>query len=154
MSELDVTIVTLPAMRVAASLGYSETPENDAFTKILAWARPLGLLADMETHRWFGFNNPNPSPGSPKYGYEVWVSIGEDLKPTGDIKVKSFAGGLYAVARCVGIPNIGQVWGDLVEWRERSPYHKAHHQWLEEHIGGFDLPEEEIVLDCLLPIEE
>jgi AraC family transcriptional regulator len=160
MNELEVRIVKLEPMRVASAHAYSEGPEQDALEKLVAWAKPKGLLENPEKHRVFGFNNPDPSPGSPNYGYEFWITIdstvGSDAEPEGEIKMKEFPGGLYAVARCeVKEPwkDIQATWKRLVAWRENSQYQGANHQWLEEHLGPLE-SSEEFVLDLYLPIAE
>lgn len=157
MSELDVRIVKLEPMRVASAHAHSASPEQDAMEKLIAWAKPKGLLDDQETHRVFGFNNPDPSPGSPNYGYEFWIMIGPDVEPAGEIKVKEFAGGLYAVTRCEVSGDAYEVipatWKQLVIWLENSKYRGGTHQWLEEclsPIGGT----EEFILDLYMPIVE
>lgn len=154
MSDLMVEIVTLPPMRVAAALGFSESPENDAHTMLAEWAQKQGLL-DKVYHS-YGFNNPDPSPGSSKYGYELWITVGPEVKVSGEIEIKDIPGGLYAVTRCRGIQTIGEVWKALAAWRETSKYKCANHQWLEEGLFplGSDLPIEEYVLDLYLPIAE
>jgi AraC family transcriptional regulator len=114
-----------------------------------------GLLDDRETHRIFGFNNPDPSPGSPNYGYEFWIVIGPEVEAEGEVKIKEIPGGLYAVTRCEvrgdAYEIIPGTWKRLAEWCEDSKYRCAFHQWLEEHIMGdtsvFDL-------DLYLPIAE
>ena len=58
MTESDVRIVKLEPMRVASVRAISETPERDAWEKVRTWAEPKGLLADIEKHPIFGFNNP------------------------------------------------------------------------------------------------
>ncbi|NIW49114.1 MAG: MerR family transcriptional regulator, partial [Gammaproteobacteria bacterium] len=68
MSELPVRIVKLEPMTIASTYGFGEQPEIEAWEKLLSWAREIGL--SLKDHRFFGFNNPNPSPGSPNYGYE------------------------------------------------------------------------------------
>jgi DNA gyrase inhibitor GyrI len=156
MSELEVRIVRLEPMRVASAHAYSESPEQDAMAKLVAWAKPKGLLEDLEKHRVFGFNNPDPSPGSPNYGYEFWIVVGPDVEPEGEIKIKEFSGGLYAVTRCeVKAPweDIPATWKRLVAWRENSKYRGASHQWLEKHLGLLE-SSEEFVLDLYLPIAE
>ena len=156
MSELDVRIVKLEPMRVASAHAFSESPEPEAGEKLIAWAKPKGLLDDPEKHRVFGFNNPDPSPGSPNYGYEFWIAVGPDVEPEGDIKIKEFPGGLYAVTRCeVKNPweDIPGTWQRLVAWSETSKYQMARHQWLEEHIGPFG-SSEEFTLALCLPIAE
>lgn len=150
MSELDVRIIKLEPMRVACSHGFGESPESEAWDKLLAWAKPKGLL-DVP-HRFFGFNNPNPSPGSPNYGYDQWITVAPDVKAQGDIQILDFPGGLYAVAQCKGVSTIGDVWRELVIWREGSPYKTAHHQWLEELLTPPDSTPDDYVFDLYLPI--
>ena len=132
MDDLEVRIVKLEPMRVASFHGYSETPEKDAHEKSIPWMEKSGLLKKPDSYRHFGFNNPNPSPGSPKYGYEIWISIPSDLATEDDIEVKDFPGGLYAVLRCDTLSTIGQDWKKLIAWRETSKYKHGYHQWLEE----------------------
>ncbi len=160
MSEQDIRIVKLPSLRVAWAHAYSSTPENDAWNKLMPWAKSKGLLDDPQTHRIFGFNNPDPSAGSPNYGYEFWIVVGPELVPEGEIKIKTFEGGLYAVLRCEVRGNayeeIPQAWQRLVAWFEASRYKRGQHQWLEEHIGPADIPQntQEFTLDLFMPIAE
>lgn len=158
MSDLDVRIVKLEPMHVASFLGFGPSPEELAWGELLPWAKEKGLLEDPKKHRLFGFNNPNPSAGSPNYGYEVWIVIDPDeVDPEEDVKVKDFEGGLYAVTECV-VPKgffdvIGQTWKKLVAWREDSKYRCGSHQWLEESLP-ISPPDTEFVLDLYLPIAE
>jgi DNA gyrase inhibitor GyrI len=157
MSDLDVRIVELEPMRVASFLGFGPNPETEAFQKLDTWARPRGLLDAPAKHRLFGFNNPNPSAGSPNYGYEVWIVLDSDPESRGDAELKSFDGGLYAVTRCP-VPKgqydvIGTTWKKLVAWREDTKYGQGTHQWLEESLPA-ELPDTEFVLDLYLPIAE
>jgi DNA gyrase inhibitor GyrI len=155
MSELEVRIVMLEPMHVASVHGFGESPEEKAWDKLMAWAKTKGLVNDLETHRIFGFNNPDPSPASPNYGYEFWMVVGPEVEPEGKVRIKEFAGGLYAVARCEvgGEPweTIPATWRRLGAWVEDSKYRWASHQWLEEHIGDVDRPEG-LVLDLYFPI--
>ena len=156
MSDLNVRIVKLEPMRVASAHAYSGSPEQDAMEKLIAWAKPKDLLDDPEKHHVFGFNNPDPSPGSPNYGYEFWITVGSDVEPEEEIKIKEFPGGLYAVTRCeVKNPwdDIPSTWKRLAAWRENSKYQGANHQWLEEHLGPLG-SSKEFVLDLYLPIAE
>ena len=154
MSELEVRIVRLEPMRVASVHGFGESPEGQALEKLIAWARPKGLLDDLEQHGVFGFNNPDPSPGSSNYGYEFWIVVGPDVGPEGEVSIKEFSGGLYAVTRCKGVSNIGKTWHQLGTWRENSKYKRAYHQWLEKPIGQIEVSPEELLLDLYCPIAE
>lgn len=157
MSEkLDVRMVRLAPVRFVSFHGFGEGPEGIACEKALTWVKESNLLADGKEHRVFGFNNPDPSAGSPNYGYEIWVEVPADLQVSAELKVVDFAGGLYAVTRCTGGPfNLPQVWGNLVTWREHSAYQPAHHQWLEDHLNFFENPAlEDMLFDIYLPVAE
>ncbi len=153
---LNVKIVRLDPMRVACVNGYGEGPENIAFEKMRKYIREKGLDRDGKKHRVFGFNNPDPAPGSPNYGYDVWITVDESFKSEGEVKVFDFPGGLYAVASVSPMTGeeIFPAWQQLVAWRERSPYRPAHHQWMEEHIRDINLTFPDITLDLFLPIAE
>ncbi len=156
MTKLDVRVVKLPPMRVASFIGFGESPEMLASQKLNDWANPKGYMVDTKNHRVFGFNNPNPSPVSPNYGYEFWMQVSAEFEAKDDVLIKQFKGGLYAVARCE-IPKggsydvIGATWNKLVTWREASPYKPANHQWLEEHVEGKS-EKFEFILDLFMPI--
>jgi len=154
MSQLDVRIVKLEPMRVACAYGFGKEPEGIASSKLNAWAKPKGFLGDQEHHPTFGFNNPDPSPSSPNYGYELWMKVGPEAQPEGDIAIKDFAGGLYAVTRFTGLSHIGDVWKQLVAWRERSKYKCGHHQWLENLLNPMVHDLEQYIFDLYLPIAE
>ena len=98
MSELDVKIVKLEPMCVASFHGFGNEPEMIAWEKMSNWAKAKGMKDG--SFRIFGFNNPDPTPGSPNYGYEFWITVGEDVESDGEAEVKAFPGGLYAVSHC------------------------------------------------------
>jgi len=151
MNETDVRIVQLEPLRVAAAHGFGAAPEMIAWEKIMAFVDANGLRERPGT-RYFGFNNPNPSPGSPHYGYEQWVTAPEGVTGSGEVEIKAFGGGLYAVLRCTGIAQIGETWQQLVAWAEKSAHRRAHHQWLEEALTPPPVAEEAFVLDLYLPV--
>jgi DNA gyrase inhibitor GyrI len=156
MSDLDVRIVRLEPMRVASVRAVSESPERDAWGKMQAWAGPRRLLDELEKHPVYGFNNPNPSPDRKDYGYEFWIRVDPYTEPEGEIEVKDFPGGAYAVTTCKlrGDPagNVSDVWMKLWEWVQASD-----HGWRRTHeLEGHRDPrasEQDLVLDLYLPIE-
>jgi DNA gyrase inhibitor GyrI len=157
MKQLEVRIVTLPPMRVACINGFGAAPEGQAFDKMKAWAKAHNLLG--KPCRLFGYNNPDPTPGSPNYGYDVWITVDESVKADGETRILDFPGGLYAVTRCeVNDPwkDIPDTWQKLVKWMQGSQYHHGRHQWLEQHIGPLDElgGDQPFTLDLHLPISE
>jgi AraC family transcriptional regulator len=154
MNPSNVRIVQLEAMRMATFYGYSETPEADASTKCTAWLKDMDWYNKPDSYRSFGFNNPSPSPGSPKYGYEIWIPVDPDLEVGENIETKDFPGGLYGVIGCESLDSIGKDWKRLWAWRETSHYKPGSHQWLEELITKFGEDVEEYHFDLYIPIIE
>jgi DNA gyrase inhibitor GyrI len=157
MEQLEVRIVTLPPMRVACINGFGQEPESQAFEKMRGWAKSCGLLD--KPCRLFGYNNPDPAPGSPNYGYDVWITLDRSVKAGREARIIDFPGGLYAVTRCdVKDPgnDIPATWQKLVKWMEGSKYHHGRHQWLEEQIGSPDEVGKSgaFTLDLYLPVSE
>jgi AraC family transcriptional regulator len=154
--ELDVKIVRLEPMRVACFNGYGPEPENLVFQKVRDYVRQKGLDRDANTHRFFGYNNPNPSAGSPNYGYDVLVTVDESVESEGEMRVFDFPGGLYAVLRFK--PSSGEeifpTWQKFVAWQEKSRYRPARHQWLEEHIGDINKTFPDLTMDLYMPVAE
>jgi DNA gyrase inhibitor GyrI len=160
---MDVRVERVLPLRVAAVRVVSETPERDAWEKLRAWAEPRGLLDDLDTHPIFGFNNPNPSPERGEYGYELWVRVHPEDEtegravPAGEVELKDFPGGLYAVTTCrlQGDPrgSVPQIWRQLWDWVQASEY-----EWRGEHeLERLHDPwasESEMMLDLFLPLEE
>ena len=154
MNNLQVRIVTLDPLRVASAYGFGASPEGIAFEKIETFAAANKLLEEDRLPSTFGFNHPDPSPGSPNYGYEVWLPVTEDVQEQGDISIKNFPGGLYAITRLTGLQNIGDAWKQLARWREGSKYEDGNHQWLEHLLSPPDSSLEDFVFDLYLPIAE
>lgn len=157
MSNIDVRIVKLPPMRVACVNGFGEGPEEAAFGKMKAWATAHNLLE--KPYRLFGYNNPDPSPGSPNYGYDVWITVDKSVQADGEARIIEFPGGSYAVTRLeVKDPgsDITGTWQKLVKWMENSTYRHGRHQCLEEHVGPLDeiVEGQPFTLDLHLPITE
>jgi effector-binding domain-containing protein len=154
MSEIEVKIVQLEPMRVASAHGFGTNPEEQAWDKILAFAEAKEIA--YSDARFFGFNNPNPSPGSPNYGYEQWMTVGPEVEAEGEITIKEIPAGQYAVTRCEGLSTIGEDWQRLVLWFEDSHYKRPANwcQCLEELLTPPGTPPEEFVFNLYLPVTE
>jgi AraC family transcriptional regulator len=151
--ESEIRIVELNTMRVACHRAVSSQPEIEAFSTLVTWAKNQGLLDKKQT-RFFGFDNPGPSKDKDDYGYEVWVTVGTDVGGSGNVKIKEFPGGRYAVMR-TGLPRIRQAWAELVAWLKASSYRKREGLCLEEHLNlPTDHPADSVILDLYLPIRD
>ncbi len=154
MNAETIREVVVPAMTVARFHGYGQSPEDIAFEKMKEWMQGAGISPDSV--RIFGFNNPNPEPGSESYGYDFWVELPEGSPPraaAASVETKQFDGGRYAALHHDGPPDgISATWKRLVAEVAKSIYEHAHHQWLEEHYIDFAREGEVLSLDCLAPI--
>ncbi len=114
--EIQVRYVELPDMTVASVLGFGEEPENQASMMMSEFGRKHGLKPGSPEHPMYGFNNPNPSPGSENYGYELWCRVDVNTTADAPVKIKRIPGARYAVTRFTGLSNIGGVWRQLAAW--------------------------------------
>lgn len=160
MSKELLRIVQLPSMRVASFRAVSESPENDVHELANAFIRKNNI----KSFRHFGFNNPNPTPGNPVYGYEIWITVDHDYD---GVEMKTLESGLYA-SITTNMAEIFENWHklfQLVEQSEEFEYHflppkadgTSNHQWLEEitDYEYFSNPQNDFPtkqLDLFMPI--
>jgi DNA gyrase inhibitor GyrI len=159
MEELKVRIVTLPPLQVICFNGFGPSPEGQAYTKAENWLKAKGMWEDGKERRFFGYNNPDPSPGSPNYGYDVWVTVDKSVQAEGDARILSFAGGLFATTRVDAGPKgegIYETWQKLAAWVEHSKYTPefSSRQCLEESPNPFNSPPTGFTLILYEPIRE
>ncbi len=154
MSELNVAIVELPAMRVASALGFGTEPEMQASNMIHEFAKKAGIELDFTKIRMYGFDNPCPSPGSPNYGYEFWLPVDESVEAITPIEIKAFEGGMFATTRFTGLSHIGQAWKQLVAWIENSSYEfgPKYCHGLEKNDTPLEQDPEKWTFDLYLPV--
>lgn len=153
IEKVNIRIVDLAPMRVAALVGTGKEPEMDGWKRLLDWAASHHYLDKATAPRFFGFNiffNPDESM---EHDYEVWMTVGPEVKPDKIVTVKDFPGGHYAVTRVTGIDNIYDAWMKLEGWAKANQYDMGLHQCLEEHIRFVDVPLEQCVLDLYYPIK-
>ena len=156
ITDNDIRIIRLQPVKVAWYRAQSAGPEKDAWDVMRKWMGEQGLAGQFST-RYFGFNNPNPVPGNPVYGYEVWVTVMDEsivAEKSGPIGFKEFEGGLYAVTP-TRLPDITEQWKQLCKWVETSGYTFGSHQWLEENIMVDEKSwDEDMQLDLYCPIRK
>ncbi len=156
MNSHDIQIVNLEPMRAASVYAFGNSPEPEAWKKLVSWAKPKGFLNNIDEHPIFGFNNPNPLSENSKYGYELWIKVSFEVEPSGDIRIIEFRGGPYAVIRCEaeGQPykNIPASWQYLVDWCRINNYKLGYHQSMEKFLTAGDDPDN-LILDLFCPIQ-
>ncbi len=172
----DIRIVYIPPLTVAASQYTGKDSEMHSGERLDKFVRESGLLKHKPDARHFGFNNPMPpretAYGTPSAGYEVWVSIPEDMEVPEPLVKKQFYGGLYA-AHAISMDEFDH-WGLLADWvfqnnpdyesawgEKRCDLPDAEMDWaLEEQLNFFhnvqdpNFNSEKMQLDLLFPIKK
>lgn len=144
-------------MRVAYYCYYGENPEEGAFKVMNDWVLKNNIDLNNSNYRIFGYNAPDGENSKEGYGYEVCITIPDDIVVDDElIKVKNLEGGLYAVIaverdECIG-DNIAKGWNRLQKWLEGSKYVYGGRQWLEEHLGFSEQAEHIGGIDLYMPI--
>lgn len=161
MTEMEIRVERLETMRAAYVHAFSETPEEDAWGKMEAWARPKGLLEEGSGTRIFG-RNTYPTDNPDPYGYELFLTIGKDVEPAGDAEIRVIPAGLYAALRFKNLENIRIAWERLWKWIEESEYEhdgwkKGEHGWVdgfEELLNHHEKSQKEWIFDLWVRLKE
>ncbi|MDD6039098.1 MAG: effector binding domain-containing protein [bacterium] len=165
--NLNVRVLMLSSYTVASCRTQGENPEEAVGDKVTEFIQSSHLFEKKPDARMFGFNSPNPGvlPNG-EHGYEVYVTIPEDMVLPEGFEKKQMEGGLYA-ALTIKFPEF-HLWEDLIKWAENhekyEPDWKAGpevmHGMLEEHLNWvyaahMGWPENGIdgQIDLLLPIK-
>ena len=161
--SLNVRYVMLPETTVAAFHYFGAEPEDHVGKIAEAFVKESSLFTRKPDARMFGFNAPNPSPEREHYGYEIWLTIPEDMDVPAPGAKKTMPGGLYA-AHTIDFPNFHE-WQWLLEWAENNPQYvpadsgapenmfgglEEHLNWIMCAATGDSLP---VRIDLLLPIQ-
>ena len=165
----DIRIIRLPPFTVASNHYIGRDPEEVVDKPVDRFIRDSGLYNIKPDARYFGFNHPNPGILEEGiHGYEVWVTIPDDMEVPEPLTKKKFPGGLYAVMT-IRFPEF-QRWADLARWAENNGIYEPDYSPLGEEIMGGCLeehlnwvyashlgwPEDGITgqLDLMLPIKK
>lgn len=163
----DVRIVYLPPATVAAAHYIGDEPEYQAGLLMSKFVRDTNLCKIKPDLRHYGFNHPNPVDETGSHGYEMWVTIPDEIEVPPYLTKKHFAGGLYA-AHMIPMGNFNE-WEWLLDWVNKSKkYEFAGDMQDQEHMCGLleehlnyvnhvlldNTEPEDLQLDLLMPIRE
>ena len=167
LTDRDVRIVYLPPALVAASHYIGDEPERHSAIMIDKFVIDNNLQNIYPGLRHYGFNKPNPVDETNYHGYEMWVTIPDDMDVSEPLVKKRFEGGLYAAHM---IPmGAFEEWDRLFKWMHGNEKYEYRGTWdganmfgcLEENLnyinnvttftnGRYD----KVQLDLLMPIKE
>ena len=132
--KLNVRLVLLPPCTLASYHYIGENPEEKTGDMMSKFITENKLYEKKPDARMFGFNHPNPSKEREFYGYEVWVTIPEDMEVSAPYVKKHFEGGLYA-AHAINFPDFHE-WKYLQKWVEDNEIYTANYSELGDEIMG------------------
>lgn len=161
ISDDQIRLIWLPRLRVASARFFGPDPEREASFRLREWMRERGV--PLETSRYYGFNNPDPTPASPNYGYEQLVVLDDEYKnavASSQVAIKEMPIGLYAVYRHFGsAERLPASWCALIAWVQTSKYRLSASQYLEEIVSVAEYTKDEpnpenMVFDLHIAISE
>ncbi len=166
LSDRDVRIIYLPPAAIAAYQYVGDEPEMHVNQVIDKFVKENDLVHVKPDLRHYGFNSPNPVDDTDYHGYQMWVTIPDDMTVPEPLIKKHFEGGLYAAYM---IPfGAFEEWGRLAEWVQHSNTYEYKgnwdsgnmFDWLEEHLNYINhvalenTEPDGLQLDLLIPIKE
>lgn len=167
LTDKDVRIVYLPPATIATYHCEGTTePEDEVSSVITKFVLDNDLVNVKPDIRRFGFNAPNPYDETGIHGYEMWVTIPDDMLVPEPLIKKHFEGGIYAAHM---IPfDAFEEWEWLAKWVNESneyeyvgDWNSANmFGWLEEtlnYVNRVSLSDNEkppLQLDLLIPIKK
>lgn len=110
----NVRIVHLPPATVAAAHFIGDDPEGVVSGQINNFVQTNRLWEIKPDLRCFGFNHPNPTGDHPDHGYEMWVTIPDDMEVPPPLTKKLMPGGEYA-AHMIKMGDFHE-WGPFDQW--------------------------------------
>ena len=165
LTDKDVRIIYLPPSAVASYQYIGNDPEMHVNEVIDKFVRDNDLIHIKPDLRHYGFNAPNPDETG-YHGYEIWITISDNMDVPEPLIKKHFDGGLYAAHM---IPfGAFEEWDWLGEWVKKSEKYEYRGNWnmdnmfgwLEEHlnyVNHVNIENSEpqgMQLDLLVPIKE
>lgn len=164
--DLRVRIVVLPSMTVASYHFIGENAEEIASDVVSKFVQESKLYEVKPDSRMFGFNHPEPSPDRP-YGFEVYVTIPDDMEVHAPLIKKKMEGGIYA-GITIDYPNFHE-WELIMKWLQDNDKweknyapegdeimcgcYEEHLNWV--HSSHYGWPDDGLneKIDLLLPIK-
>ena len=159
--DLRVRIVILPPATVASYHYIGENAEEIAIDRMAQFVGDSALYRHKPDARMFGFNHPEPGTG-----FEVYVTVPEELELPPPFTKKVMPGGIYA-ALTIDPPNFFE-WELIMKWLEKndrwetnyapegdeimSGCYEEHLNWVYSCNPGYSGGIEEKI-DLLLPIK-
>jgi DNA gyrase inhibitor GyrI len=135
---MSVRLKRIGAIHAICAYALSDTPEEDAKKKIMAFAKSKSLIDKNSVSRLFG-RNTYPTKNPEPHGYEYYLTSETNFEPEEDLEENEIPSGLYAVLRFKNLYKIGAAWTKLLKWIDDSPHeHVGWNKGKHGFVGGFE----------------
>ncbi|WP_290508012.1 GyrI-like domain-containing protein [Algoriphagus sp.] len=149
-----IDIKEIPKMNLAyvSSIG----PQNleNAYSKLIQWATPLGLMNEQTKpvtiyHDSFKITQPN------KVRMSACLLLNKPVETEGEIGLTTIEAGKYIVGSFViGLNEFEKSWTGLFLWMNENGYKKADREPFEMYHNNYnEHPERKAIVDFYIPIE-
>jgi AraC family transcriptional regulator len=155
---VDVTIIRKETFRVACTraIGPYITSSKEAWSKLMAWAGPKGLLDPGMRCLGVGYDDPNnTAPESLRY--DACITVGPEVEASGEGRIMDIPGGEYATVIHKGpYPELEKTYMWLYGvWLPKSGREAALRPGYEEYLNDpRNTPPEELLTQIDVPLAE
>ncbi len=121
--SVELKLERFKMMRSVNVQSQAPNPEEDALKKILEYAKNNNLT-DKPDIRLFG-RNFYPTEKPEPHGYEYYLTVQEEIKPSKEVIIRNIPEGLYATLRIKGVYEIPTGWNALFSMVNSAGYKPA-----------------------------
>ncbi len=150
-----IEIKELPEMNVACVTHIGAEGVEQAFGKILKWARPKGLLEDSGADLVRIFHDSFKITDADKVRMSIGVIVNPTIKAEGEVGLTKIEKGKHIVGRFEIVPmEFENSWNGLFVWMSEKGYKKGKQNPFEIYYNNpEEHPEKKCIVDLCIPIE-
>jgi len=150
-----IEIIQMPKLDLAFITQIGVDGIDDAFKRLLKWARPKGLLADPEFKLARIFHDSFKITEAHKVRMSIGLLLKEPVETSGEIGLTSIKKGKYIIGHFEVEPkDFEKSWSSLYIWMNENGYQKADRNAFEIFHNNFrEHPDGKAVVDMYIPIQ-
>lgn len=148
-------IKEVPDMTLAYVTQIGDPGLDEAFNKLIKWARPKGLMDDPEVKLLKVYHDSFKVTDAQKVRMSAAISVENPIKPDGEISPMKLSPGRCIVANFEITPDqFEKAWTSLFVWMNEHGYAKADIEPFEVYHNNFnEHPEKKCKVDMYIPVQ-
>ncbi len=150
-----VDIREMPKMKVAYITQIGINGIENAFEKIIRWARPRGIFSGSQSNVVRIFHDSFKITDADKVRMSIGVVVNSPVKAEGEVGLTTIEKGKHVVGRFEIEPKgFEKAWDGLFVWMNDKGYKKADRFPFEIYYNNYnDHPEKKCIVNLCIPIE-